>query len=84
MNLDILSSLFRSLGTLFWSLFDMADLEELKIPEGKLYLTEMTGLLLYAAFMVIAVIVMLNALIAMMSNTYTSVEVLKILKIVLS
>ena len=54
----------------------MADLVDLKIPEGSLYLTEITGLLLYAVFMVIAVIVMLNALIAMMSNTYTNVEVI--------
>ena len=53
----------------------MVDLTDLKIPKGRLFLTEITGLLMYAAFMVIAVIMMLNALIAMMSNTYTAVEV---------
>ena len=36
------------------------------------------GEALYAIYMVVVVVVMLNALIAMMSNTYTRVEVSRI------
>ena len=37
--------------------------------------TETVGLMLYAAYHVIAIVVLLNVLIAMMSNTYTRIEV---------
>ena len=42
-------------------------------PEYKT--THVVGETLYAIYMVVVVVVMLNALIAMMSNTYTRVEV---------
>ena len=56
----------------------MIDLEDLKVPHGaeRFKFTEITGQYLYAAFMIIAVVMMLNALIAMMSSTYTAVEVM--------
>ena len=64
------------MGTLFWSLFDLADTEELEVhPTAGMVFTESVGLILYASYLIIAVVVMLNALIAMMSNTYTRVEV---------
>lgn len=63
--------------TLFWSLFGPIDLEVLKVgvEDEKMRLTGSIGTLLYALYMTVAVVVMLNALIAMMSNTYTRVEV---------
>ncbi|XP_072041739.1 short transient receptor potential channel 1-like isoform X3 [Amphiura filiformis] len=68
-------SFYSTMGTLFWSLFDLADTEELEVdPSAGMVFTEGVGLFLYAAYLVIAVVVMLNALIAMMSNTYTRVE----------
>ncbi|XP_022080005.1 transient-receptor-potential-like protein [Acanthaster planci] len=63
----------KSMGSLFWSLFNMMDLTNLQIGKG-LALTESIGLVMYASFMLIGSIVLLNALIAMMSNTYTRVE----------
>ena len=59
--------------TLFWSLFGPIDLEELSV--SGYHLTSNIGVFLYAAYMTVAALVMLNALIAMMSNTYTKVEV---------
>ena len=65
------------MDALFWSLFGPLDLEMLKIgaEDEKQKLTGTVGTALYAAYMTVAVVVMLNALIAMMSNTYTRVEV---------
>ncbi|XP_072030430.1 short transient receptor potential channel 5-like [Amphiura filiformis] len=62
-----------SLSALFWSLFNPIDEESMRIlPEFKI--TFAVGEALYAIYMVVVVVVMLNALIAMMSNTYTRVE----------
>ncbi|XP_072016826.1 short transient receptor potential channel 7-like [Amphiura filiformis] len=64
----------HSMSTLFWSLFGPAfDVEEIdSITDLKMI--HNIGIALYAVYMTIAVVVMLNALIAMMSNTYTRVE----------
>ncbi len=66
--------------TLFWALFGLEPLEIIKLDvngqqEVEHYFTEAVGTLLYALYLMFAVVVMLNALIAMMSNTYTRVEV---------
>ena len=61
--------------TLFWSLFGMTELESLQIQEGELGLTESLGHFMFALYLLVAVIVLLNALIAMMSSTYTRVQV---------
>ncbi|XP_038077017.1 short transient receptor potential channel 4-like isoform X2 [Patiria miniata] len=63
----------KSMVTLFWSLFDMVDLGTLRVNDS-LVVTNTVGSIMYAAFMLIGSIVLLNALIAMMSNTYTRVE----------
>ena len=63
---------------LFTSLFGFTDYESLRHFDEhyqKLYWTETVGVVIYGAYMVIVVTVMMNALIAMMSNTYTKVEV---------
>ena len=63
---------------LFNSLFGFTDYETLRHYDEaykNLYWTETVGAVIYSAYMVIMVTVMMNALIAMMSNTYTRVEV---------
>ncbi len=62
--------------TLFWALFGMNELSTLTFDEADLILTESLGQFMYALYLLIAVIVLLNALIAMMSNTYARVEVI--------
>ncbi|XP_038045003.1 short transient receptor potential channel 5-like isoform X2 [Patiria miniata] len=66
-------SFSTSMESLLWSLFNLIDQSNLAVDED-LYLTEYVGKLMYLTFMVVAVLVLLNALIAMMSNTYTRVE----------
>ena len=68
-------SLGGTLEVLFWSLFDLGDLDNFKFHDN-LYFTESVGVVLYGVYMLIVVTVMLNALIAMMNNTYTRVEVM--------
>ena len=63
---------------LFISLFGFTDYESLRHFDEhyqNLYWTETAGVVIYGAYMVIVGVVMMNALIAMMSNTYTKVEV---------
>ncbi|XP_038070322.1 transient-receptor-potential-like protein isoform X2 [Patiria miniata] len=66
-------SFWLSMQSLFWSLFDLVDRDNLSVDDD-LYFTQTVGTLMYATFMVVGVVVLLNALIAMMSNTYTRVE----------
>ncbi len=61
--------------TLFWSLFDLMDLDNLDSAHDNMFFTETVGIILYGVYMLIAAIVMVNALIAMMNNTYNKVEV---------
>lgn len=64
--------------TLFWALFGLPDISVVDFTdavETKHYFTQTVGNLLYATYHVIAIVVLLNVLIAMMSNTYTRVEV---------
>ena len=69
------SSVGQSMLTLFWSLFGLESLDIIKVNHANHYFTEAVGTILFALYMMFAVVVMLNALIAMMSNTYTRVEV---------
>lgn len=62
--------------TLFWALFGLPDLDILDLKGIDKVFTETVGLLLYAAYHVIAIVVLLNVLIAMMSSTYTRIEVI--------
>ncbi|XP_077991003.1 short transient receptor potential channel 7-like [Glandiceps talaboti] len=63
-----------ALGTLFWALFGVTEVNKLDIEGADHWFTENVGRMMYAAYHVIAIVVLLNVLIAMMSNTYTHVE----------
>ncbi|XP_071947981.1 short transient receptor potential channel 4-like [Antedon mediterranea] len=65
-----------TMATLFWALFGLPDIKVIRLPDNQVHhpFTETVGSLLYATYHVIAIVVLLNVLIAMMSNTYTRVE----------
>ncbi|XP_077991360.1 short transient receptor potential channel 4-like [Glandiceps talaboti] len=67
-------SVSNSLTTLFWALFGMTELTTLNIKGTDHWFTENVGRLLFAAYNILAIVVLLNVLIAMMSNTYTRIE----------
>ncbi|XP_077985316.1 short transient receptor potential channel 4-like [Glandiceps talaboti] len=64
---------FKTLRTLFWNLFGVINLKVLEVNANHAF-TEGIGELLYALYHILGRIVLLNALIAMMSNTYTRIE----------
>lgn len=68
------SSLFESSQSLFWASFGMIDLEDFELTGIKSY-TRFWGLLMFGSYSVINVIVLLNLLIAMMSNSYAMIDV---------
>ncbi|XP_077985518.1 short transient receptor potential channel 4-like isoform X2 [Glandiceps talaboti] len=67
------TSFISTLRTLFWNLFGLIVLEDLQTNANHV-LTEGIGEFAFAAYHVIGIIILLNALIAMMSNTYTRIE----------
>lgn len=67
-------SLFESSQSLFWASFGMIDLEDFELTGIKSY-TRFWGLLMFGSYSVINVIVLLNLLIAMMSNSYAMIDV---------
>lgn len=68
------SSLFESSQSLFWASFGMVGLENFELEGIKSY-TRFWGLLMFGSYSVINVIVLLNLLIAMMSNSYAMIDV---------
>ncbi|XP_072030849.1 short transient receptor potential channel 5-like isoform X3 [Amphiura filiformis] len=68
------ANLASTMRALFWSLFDLMDLDTLDSRHENMFFTETVGIILYGVYMIIAFIIMLNALIAMMNNTYNRVE----------
>ncbi|XP_063959639.1 short transient receptor potential channel 5-like [Lytechinus pictus] len=66
-------NLGRSMLSLYWSLFGLIDRKSLSL-EGMPAVIEGAGGLLYASFYIFAVLVLLNALIAVMSNVFNKVE----------
>ena len=62
------------MATLFWSLFSLYDIETLKLDSPQPFV-EFIGTTLYAVFMLLCPLILMTALVAMMSNTYTRVEV---------
>ncbi|KAH3833232.1 hypothetical protein DPMN_106536 [Dreissena polymorpha] len=66
-------SLESSYRTLYWSLFGMAQLRDIKVLDGQVF-TEVVGELLFMAYQTMAVIVLINMLIAMMSNSFQEIE----------
>lgn len=67
-------SVFESIQTLFWTGFGEVDLETFDLPGMKPY-TRFWALVIFATYSVINVTIMLNLLIAMMSNSYSVIEV---------
>ena len=59
---------------LYWSTFGLETMDPLMLPSDA-WVLSMAGNLLYAMFYVFVVVVLLNALIAVMSNVYNDVEV---------
>lgn len=69
-------SVFESIQTLFWTSFGEVDLETFDLPGMKPY-TRFWAVFIFATYSVINVTIMLNLLIAMMSNSYSVIEVLR-------
>ena len=59
---------------MFWNLFGLSELEDLKTEENFI-ITQYTGELLLGLYSIASVIVALNMLIAMMANSYQRVAV---------
>lgn len=74
LSLCLFCSLFESSQSLFWASFGMIDLEDFELTGIKSY-TRFWGLLMFGSYSVINVIVLLNLLIAMMSNSYAMIDV---------
>ncbi|XP_062564885.1 transient-receptor-potential-like protein [Armigeres subalbatus] len=66
-------NLFESSQSLFWASFGMVDLDSFELTGIKSY-TRFWGLLMFGSYSVINVIVLLNLLIAMMSNSYAMID----------
>lgn len=73
-------SLFESSQSLFWASFGMVGLESFELQGIKSY-TRFWGLLMFGSYSVINVIVLLNLLIAMMSNSYATIDVIKFMSL---
>ncbi|XP_076249512.1 transient receptor potential-like isoform X2 [Calliopsis andreniformis] len=67
------SNLFESCQSLFWASFGGISIESFELTGIKSY-TRFWGLLMFGSYSVINVIVLLNLLIAMMSNSYAMIE----------
>ena len=61
-------------STLFWALFGHVDMSTFDTSD-QAQITEVTGHLLFATYSLASVLVALNLLIAMLSNTYKKVDV---------
>ena len=60
---------------MFWNLFGMSEVSDLAVTDSGFIITQVTGELLLALFSIISVLVAINMLIAMMSNSYQQVTV---------
>lgn len=63
------ASLFNTVETLFWALFGLIDLNHFNLKEEHA-ITEWTGKTIFGSYSCCSIIVLLNMLIAMMSNSY--------------
>lgn len=68
------SSLFETSQSLFWASFGLVDLVSFELTGSKEF-TRFWALLMFGSYSVINVIVLLNMLIAMMSNSYQIISV---------
>ncbi|ULT98578.1 hypothetical protein L5515_003035 [Caenorhabditis briggsae] len=63
------SSIYHTAETLFWALFGLVDLTHFRLKEDH-FLSEWTGKTIFGSYCCCSIIVLLNMLIAMMSNSY--------------
>ncbi|CAI5444589.1 unnamed protein product [Caenorhabditis angaria] len=63
------ASLYHTAETLFWALFGLIDLTHFRLKEPHI-LSEWTGKTIFGSYCCCSIIVLLNMLIAMMSNSY--------------
>ena len=68
------ASLFETSQSLFWASFGLVDLFNFELTGIKSY-TRFWGLFMFGTYSLINVVVLLNLLIAMMSNSYTIITV---------
>ena len=73
-------SLFEILQSLYWAIYGLIDLEDAHLDEPHKF-TELVGKLMFGAYSLIAIVVLLNMLIAMMSNSYHIISVRNIVSI---
>nr|CAD7581751.1 unnamed protein product [Timema californicum] len=70
----IVSSMFETSQSLFWASFGLVDLMNFELTGIKNF-TRFWAMLLFGSYSVINIIVLLNMLIAMMSNSYQIISV---------
>ncbi|CAB3403610.1 unnamed protein product [Caenorhabditis bovis] len=63
------ASIYHTAETLFWALFGLVDLTHFRLKEDHM-LSEWTGKTIFGSYCCCSIIVLLNMLIAMMSNSY--------------
>ena len=73
---SLLNSLFETSQSLFWASFGLVDLESFELTGIKGF-TRFWGLLMFGSYSMINIIVLLNMLIAMMSNSYQVIQVIQ-------
>lgn len=66
------SSLLKTSRQLIWSVFGLTDLEQMETHTA---LTSNISAILYLIFLVLSVIMLVNMLVALLTNTYDSVTV---------
>lgn len=69
-------SLFEALQTLFWGTFGLVEKDRLDSLYRKHTFTMFIGLLMFGVYCSIMIIVLINMLIAMMSNSYQIIAVI--------
>jgi hypothetical protein len=60
---------------MFWALFDQTNVDKFETNQRRFGITSETGKIIFAAYLISAVLVGINMLIAMMSNTYNYITV---------
>lgn len=70
----LLSRLFETLQSLFWSVFGLISLYVTNVKPDHVF-TEFVGTTMFGTYNVISLVVLLNMLIAMMNNSYQHIAV---------
>ena len=73
--LVFICSMLGSVRTIFWSLFGQIDPGSFQLEEGDYDVIWKTGLILFGAFNIVAVLVALNMLIAILNDSYVQITV---------